>query len=340
MTTIAPNQRRRLRLVLSTVFVLLLIPTITLAYLGYRQLQFESFYQHQSMAVEVTGRIERRASALFDAEDAKSFVDYGFLIVGEGNYVQRSALSTFPVEGDLPGLVSYFQVDADGTFSTPLLPKVEPDRDVGPGLREAIEPEEYSQRLELQNKVRQQLERLGATGTLRSDLSEGDAIRLVDAAADSPQLSSSIVSDDRPQPELVAGQKIFERLNAPKEEQAGLSRSIAELKLDYVQSVEDADDANEARYGKPAGKDKLRARRVEKNVDASVFQDERFANVEEARLKTFESEVDPFRFDVIDGSYFVLYRNVWRDQQRFVLFSALACYLVVLVQEGRKLQGL
>ena len=104
MNTIAPNQRRRLRLVLSTVFVLLLIPTITLAYLGYRQLQFESFYQHQSMAVEVTGSIERRASALFDAEDAKSFVDYGFLIVGEGNYVQRSALSTFPVEGDLPGL--------------------------------------------------------------------------------------------------------------------------------------------------------------------------------------------------------------------------------------------
>ncbi len=154
MSTIAPNQRRRLRLILASVFVFLLIPTITLAYLGYRQLQFESFYQHQSMAVELTARIETRASALFEAEDAKSFVDFGFLIVGEGNYVQRSPLSTFPVEGDLPGLVSYFQVDADGVFSTPLLPKAS-KQDATSRVPEDIELGEYEQRLALQRKIRQ-----------------------------------------------------------------------------------------------------------------------------------------------------------------------------------------
>ena len=89
------------------------------------------------MAVELTGRIEQSASAMFEAVDAKSFVDFGFLIVGEGNYVQRSPLSIFPVEGDLPGLVSYFQVDADGTFSTPLLPKGLFKRDVGSRVPEA-----------------------------------------------------------------------------------------------------------------------------------------------------------------------------------------------------------
>lgn len=308
MSTIAPNQRRRLRLILTAVFVLLLIPTITLAYLGYRQLQFESFYQHQSMAVELTARIEARASALFEAEDAKSFVDFGFLIVGEGNYVQRSPLSTFPVEGDLPGLLSYFQVDADGVFSTPLLPKPS-KRDATSRVPEDIEPGEYQQRLALQRKIRQQLEAVVVSKEeLRGDLATVDAeIRTVSFR--------NFTSDGSPQPELEVGQKIFDRLNAPEEKPSELSRSVNELKLDYLQ---EADDALAPLYEKVAGKAKLRTRRLEKNTEAVIDQDQPFADIAQRRLTTFESEVDPFRFDVIDENHFVLYRNVWRDQQRFV----------------------
>ncbi|MCH8142792.1 MAG: histidine kinase [Proteobacteria bacterium] len=309
MSTIAPNQRRRLRLILTAVFVLLLIPTITLAYLGYRQLQFESFYQHQSMAVELTARIEARASALFEAEDAKSFVDFGFLIVGEGNYVQRSPLSTFPVEGDLPGLLSYFQVDADGVFSTPLLPKPS-KRDATSRVPEDIEPGEYQQRLALQRKIRQQLEAVVVSKEeLRGDLST------VDAEIRTTSPFRNFTSDGSPQPELEVGQKIFDRLNAPEEKPSELSRSFNELKLDYLQ---EADDALAPLYEKVAGKAKLRTRRLEKNTEAVIDQDQPFADIAQRRLTTFESEVDPFRFDVIDENHFVLYRNVWRDQQRFV----------------------
>ena len=293
---------------LAAVFVFLLIPTITLAYLGYRQLQFESFYQHQSMAVELTARIEARASALFEAEDAKSFVDFGFLIIGEGNYVQRSPLSTFPVEGDLPGLVSYFQVDADGVFSTPLLPKVS-KRDTTSRVPEDIEPGEYEQRLALQRKIRQQLEAVVSTEELRGDLSE------VDDETRTTSPFRNFASDSAPQPEVDAGQKIFDRLNAPKEQPIERSRSVTELKLDYVQ---EAEQALAPLYEEVAGKAKLRTRRLEKNTEAVIDQDQRFANIAEGRLTTFESEVDPFRFDVINENHFVLYRNVWRDQQRFV----------------------
>ena len=309
MSTIAPNQRRRLRLILTAVFVLLLIPTITLAYLGYRQLQFESFYQHQSMAVELTARIEARASALFEAEDAKSFVDFGFLIVGEGNYVQRSPLSTFPVEGDLPGLLSYFQVDADGVFSTPLLPKPS-KRDATSRVPEDIEPGEYQQRLALQRKIRQQLEAVVVSKEeLRGDLAT------VDAEIRTTSPFRNFTSAGSPQPELEVGQKIFDRLNAPEEKPSELSRSVNELKLDYLQ---EADDALAPLYEKVAGKAKLRTRRLEKNTEAVIDQDQPFADIAQRRLTTFESEVDPFRFDVIDENHFVLYRNVWRDQRRFV----------------------
>jgi signal transduction histidine kinase len=35
-------------------------------------------------------------------------------------------------------------------------------------------------------------------------------------------------------------------------------------------------------------------------------------------LTLFESEVDPFRFDVLDADHFVLHRSAWHDQQRYV----------------------
>jgi signal transduction histidine kinase len=35
-------------------------------------------------------------------------------------------------------------------------------------------------------------------------------------------------------------------------------------------------------------------------------------------IRTFESDVEPFRFALLDGDHFVLYRNVWRDGRRTV----------------------
>lgn len=36
------------------------------------------------------------------------------------------------------------------------------------------------------------------------------------------------------------------------------------------------------------------------------------------RIRTFESEIDPFEFSMLDSGHFVLYRKVWRDGQRYV----------------------
>ena len=39
------------------------------------------------------------------------------------NFVQRSPLSQFPVASAVPGVLGYFQVDAAGRLTTPLLPE-------------------------------------------------------------------------------------------------------------------------------------------------------------------------------------------------------------------------
>ena len=38
----------------------------------------------------------------------------------------------------------------------------------------------------------------------------------------------------------------------------------------------------------------------------------------EIRIRTFESEIDPFEFSLLDSGHFVLFRKVWRDGQRFI----------------------
>ena len=327
MSSIAPNQRTRLRYLLASVFVLLLVPAITLAYLGYRQLQFEAFYQHQSMAAELTSRIDRRATELFASEDTKSFVQFGFLIVGEGNFVQRSPLSTYPVTGDVPGLVSYFQVDADGAFSTPLLPKDAAKKSEARGdalkrdtsAAQNIEPVEFEARRALENRVR---------NVLAGSESAADEKQLADAALDeispiaeeSQAISSTVggTIDNRKQNELAEGQRVFERLNAPQVKAAGRYGKVAELKLKETFASE-ADQAEPPSDDAIGGKTQPRPRRLEKNVETPLEQTVvPFTDLVGDRLTMFESEVDPFRFNVIDDDHFVLYRNVWRDQKRLI----------------------
>ena len=38
----------------------------------------------------------------------------------------------------------------------------------------------------------------------------------------------------------------------------------------------------------------------------------------EVRIRTFESEIDPFQVSLLDSGHFVLFRKVWRDGQRYI----------------------
>jgi len=115
----------RLKRLLALFFIALALPTAALIWQGYNQLKWESFHQYRGAAEELMSRIDSRLAGMINAADARSFADYGFLIVsGDANagFVQRSPLSAFPVEEELPGLLGYFQVGTEGEFSTPLLP--------------------------------------------------------------------------------------------------------------------------------------------------------------------------------------------------------------------------
>jgi signal transduction histidine kinase len=68
----------------------------------------------------------------------------------------------------------------------------------------------------------------------------------------------------------------------------------------------------------------LRLKRVEQAlvpeaaIAAPALDDDSAEQKTELRVRIFESEIDPFEFGTLDTGHFVLFRNVWRDGQRYI----------------------
>jgi signal transduction histidine kinase len=147
------SDSRRLRLILLAFFLALALPALILARQAYGQLKWEAFHQHRLLAEELAARIDRRLNELIQAEEARAFADYAFLVVAgdpAANFLQHSPLSAYPPAADIPGLLGYFQIDADDVFSTPLLP---------PSAAQAssygIDGQQLVERGSLQERIRQ-----------------------------------------------------------------------------------------------------------------------------------------------------------------------------------------
>jgi signal transduction histidine kinase len=202
------SSKDRLRRLLGLFFIALTIPSAILTWQAYSRLQWESFHQYQLLAEELLGRIDRRMRDMVTREERRAFTDYRFLVV-EGapvaNYLQRSPLSGFPVSSDIPGLLGYFQIDADGRFTTPLLPN---DPKVS-ALAYGITDVELGQRQALRERLLQILsqERLVAERP-EEKRDEDNVVRRVAADSEAAQwqhkletaqtaaLSESVMPDD------------------------------------------------------------------------------------------------------------------------------------------------
>lgn len=142
----------RLRLLLGVLFLALALPSALLFWQTQRQIRLEAWHQHRVLAEQISQRIESDLQRLVSVEEARGFAEYRFLTVAgdPGGTVlsQRSPIAVLPREAELPGLLGHFEVDAAGSFSTPLLP--EPAEDPARyGLSEA----EWRERLALRDAL-------------------------------------------------------------------------------------------------------------------------------------------------------------------------------------------
>jgi signal transduction histidine kinase len=337
---------QKLRRVLALFFMALALPTAVLVYQAYSRLKWEAFHQHRLMAEELADRIRMRAAELIAEEEARRFADYAFLVVAGDpatNYVERSPLSSYPVTSGLPGILGYFQVDAEGAFTSPLLP--------APGAEAStfgVSLADLKQRRQLARRIQSILSRnrlvrapdadaegdkgVGrrAAGTLALTSRDDEIISLNSSSAPAP------VSQPPRKAEMeAAGQAAFDQLNQEPAIQSKVSKLKAPSTLGRVEDLKlekrfTAERAQEEVKGTLHQAEETLKRRMRKEFSAlpelqeadSALPRESVntaqAALESLRIHTFESEIDPFEFSRLESGHFVLYRKVWRDGQRYI----------------------
>ncbi|MDX1605127.1 MAG: HAMP domain-containing sensor histidine kinase, partial [Candidatus Competibacterales bacterium] len=305
--------RRRLRLGLGLFFLLLALPTAVLVQQVFSQLKWEAFHQHHNRAVELAARIDERLREWLLAEERRPLADYGFLLSDADDIPQRSPLSRFPVTGPPPGLIGHFQVDAEGRFSTPLVPvaadparyglsaadldaRLETRRELlailGRNRLVAAAPGEAPARLE-PGRVRRDREsqELPAAPTAGVDADRADATRSFAPLSIAPPLA----------------QRAFDQLNqgaSPPTSKTGGVR-VEDLKL-------------ESRYAMPDDESLSRQRAPLAEAEAPVAAEPVIAATESPRVRTFEQMRERFEFSLLDSGHFVLFRRVWHEDQRLI----------------------
>src|SRR4030095_902134 len=95
---------------------------------SYRQMAGEEKAIWVSQSEQVFDQIQARISEFLNQEDARSFTEYRYYQASDfGGKSPKviSPLSTQIPQDDPRGLLGYFQIDPDGSFSTPYLPREE-----------------------------------------------------------------------------------------------------------------------------------------------------------------------------------------------------------------------
>ena len=111
------TEQSKLRTLLFGLWLLLLLPTLFLGYQTYQRLQFEALHQYRTLAETLTDGIAGSLSLALQQESARDPAEYGFAL-GDG----RSPLAALTPTSGLPGILGYFQVDAQGDLSSPVMP--------------------------------------------------------------------------------------------------------------------------------------------------------------------------------------------------------------------------
>jgi len=354
--TLTSLNKAKLRRWLGLFFLALFLPTIALVLQAYSQLKWEAFHQYNIQAEELTRRIDDKLSDLVKSEASRAYTDYSFLNVAgdpKANFLQRSPLSKFPIESSLPGLLGYFQVDAEGRLSTPLLPQTE----VGYALY-GIPDTELKQRLAAQDKMHQ---------ILSENQLVNDAVKIPKAVfvEEEPEMKPGVAAPPAeytvgalsgkagvmsakqkekvmPKPQLPArvqaksdremgAQAAFDLLSSKdlrqKKDKKGAAKNslgrVDELKLNFDYQRRSNEQAELEVLPEPQKQEKRRVRK-ERSVlaEAPILEmdasDESLLQKAEVKVRIFESEVDEFRLSLLGSGHFVIYRNVWRGGQRFI----------------------
>jgi len=253
----------KLRLGVCAFFIAVMTPAVALVYYSYTQLKWEAFYQQRAAATELSQRINAELETWLQLEEKRGVVDYQFLnVVGDSgtNFFQPSPLANYPVVAHIPGTLGYFQVNAQGEFTSPILPDSEAQ-----ALKYGVSTEQFSERkkiAELLKKVlsdnqlvqRDQQVTASEAVNLPETINAQETINIQNTGS---SLTDNLRSQERRKFEDDSPNQIqsVSRLRPPALSQPYISRSSAESTQSFSREFE-ADDLRQSERNKPERNDK------------------------------------------------------------------------------------
>lgn len=338
----------RLRLGIGLFVLALAVPSLLLVHKAYDQMKWESFRQQQLVAEELADRIDRSLAAIVRTEDARPIEDYGFaLSPGDPGkpYRRRSPLAELPETAAIPGLLGWFEVAADGTFSSPMVPR--------PGIAPAdygLDPAELALRQARAQRIQgilmgnhlverhaqdkgmdlagqapaPQAAPSSAPRRLRPDsreAEEADAAPSIRAELGTSRIQTAGEDTNR------LSQAAFERLSIkdvpPRSKAASPAQAPSrtdELMLDEALALRSQRERAEPEARKALAKtETARAMSAPSAVGASGQGPQPEAPRPGRRpVQLFENAVEPFEVGLLDSGHFLLFRSVWRQGERII----------------------
>lgn len=350
-STLTALDKRKLKRWILLFFFALAIPTAFLVQQSYSRLKWETFHQHQLLANELASRINGEFSRLINVEELRPFTDYSFLNVAgdpKANLLQRSPLSKFPIESEITGIIGFFQVNNDGELMTPLVPEA---IKLGKSpQRYGIANDELNARLSLQDKIQTILSKNNLVKKKDSRQKNKEILSKKEDSTGS--FFSGLAGKSRSN--LAPSQVAFDQLKeAPKNKIAKESKLGRLDDLRFSKRFKNEESRQSVIKSKKKSPKKVsKIVRREQNVlpeseltesahslsptdkvqlgdelsSQTSDTDETFMQKQEAdasisqpvRIRTFESTIDPFEFSQLDSGHFVLFRNVWLKDKRFI----------------------
>ncbi len=114
------KSKNRLKYLLSLGALAIGIPIIYLIIITLSYVKNESILQLEKNIGEYTSFIESELENILSIEKNRAFNDYKFEYDNNKNH--KSPLSRVPIDSEIPGLIGHFQLSANGSFSSPVLP--------------------------------------------------------------------------------------------------------------------------------------------------------------------------------------------------------------------------
>ena len=311
--------RRRLLLTLVIFVAALAAPLSFVFFLAYQNVYQDNLGNYQQLAEQVVGEVEKQISELSAIEMKRPFEHYSYFNVSSDSSLPQSLQRSPLAQGDMldlyPGLVGFFQIDADNQLTTPYLPETS----------EAKLPQKNDSEL------------LGRFNTLVNVLSETEEKSNVLGAernsAQSPgsQLRQYAGKNAYPGDYNISPQVKLKRKLADNWESLDGQKANAYFKRGQS-SLSGAKGSLSGRTKKQAGYYSKSYNNIRQQVVVPQQQEaleevqkwvgeegsgRRVRQIKDITLESFESVIDPLQVVIIDEAL-VIFRRVWTEKKPYM----------------------